>query len=30
MAKGPAMSREEAIQSIEVGIEVATEEIKMG
>ncbi|MFJ3387371.1 MULTISPECIES: nicotinate-nucleotide--dimethylbenzimidazole phosphoribosyltransferase [unclassified Lysinibacillus] len=30
MAKGPAMSREEAIQSIEVGIEVATEEIKNG
>ncbi|WP_285394526.1 nicotinate-nucleotide--dimethylbenzimidazole phosphoribosyltransferase [Lysinibacillus sp. fls2-241-R2A-57] len=30
MAKGPAMSREEAIQSIEVGIEVATEEIKKG
>ncbi len=30
MAKGPAMSREEAIQSIEVGIEVATGEIKNG
>ncbi len=30
MAKGPAMSREEAIRSIEVGIEVATAEIKKG
>lgn len=30
MAKGPAMSREEAIKSLEVGIEVATEEIKKG
>lgn len=30
MAKGPAMSREEAIQSIEVGIQVATEEINKG
>ena len=30
MAKGPAMSREEAIQSIEVGIEVATNEIRNG
>ncbi|RUL45657.1 nicotinate-nucleotide--dimethylbenzimidazole phosphoribosyltransferase [Lysinibacillus antri] len=30
MAKGPAMTREEAIQAIEVGIEVATEEIKKG
>lgn len=30
MAKGPAMTREEAIQSIEVGIEIATEEIKKG
>lgn len=30
MAKGPAMSREEAIKSIEVGIEVATEEIRKG
>ena len=30
MAQGPAMSREEAIQSIEVGIRVATEEIRKG
>lgn len=30
MAKGPAMTREEAIQSIEVGIEVANEQIKKG
>lgn len=30
MAQGPAMSREEAIQSIEVGIRVATEEITKG
>lgn len=30
MAKGPAMTREEAIKSLEVGIEVATEEIKKG
>ncbi len=30
MAKGPAMSREEAIQSIETGIEIANEEIKKG
>lgn len=30
MAKGPAMSREEAIKSLEVGIEVATDEIKKG
>lgn len=30
MAKGPAMSREEAVQAIEIGIEVATEEIKKG
>lgn len=30
MAKGPAMTREEAIRSIEVGIEVATEQIKNG
>lgn len=30
MAKGPAMTREEAIQSIEVGIEVANEQIKSG
>ena len=30
MAKGPAMSREEAIQSIEVGIEIANEEIQKG
>lgn len=30
MAKGPAMTREEAIQAIEVGIEVATEAIQNG
>ena len=30
MAKGPAMSREEAIKSIEVGIEMANEEIQKG
>ena len=30
MAKGPAMTREEAIQSIEVGIEIATSEITKG
>lgn len=30
MAKGPAMSREEAIRSIEVGIEVANEQIQQG
>ncbi|WP_445479738.1 nicotinate-nucleotide--dimethylbenzimidazole phosphoribosyltransferase [Lysinibacillus irui] len=30
MAKGPAMSKEEAIQAIEVGIYVATEEIAKG
>lgn len=30
MAKGPAMSREEAIKAIEVGIEVATEQINKG
>ena len=30
MAKGPAMTREEAIQSIEVGIEIATAEIAKG
>ncbi|MER2112257.1 MAG: nicotinate-nucleotide--dimethylbenzimidazole phosphoribosyltransferase [Solibacillus isronensis] len=30
MAKGPAMTREEAIQAIEVGIEVATEAIQSG
>lgn len=30
MAKGPAMTREEAIKSLEVGIEVATNEIKKG
>lgn len=30
MAKGPAMTREEAVSSIEVGIEIATEEIKKG
>lgn len=30
MAKGPAMSRKEAIQSIEVGIRVATAEIAQG
>lgn len=30
MAKGPAMTREEAIKSLEVGIEVATDEIKKG
>ncbi|ABR46692.1 Nicotinate-nucleotide--dimethylbenzimidazole phosphoribosyltransferase [Alkaliphilus metalliredigens QYMF] len=30
MAKGPAMSREEAIRALEVGIEVANEEIKNG
>lgn len=30
MAKGPAMTREEAIQSIEVGIEIATAEIQKG
>lgn len=30
IAKGPAMTREEAIRSLEVGIEIATEEIKKG
>lgn len=30
MAKGPAMTREEAIKSIEIGIEIANEEIKKG
>nr|WP_295970019.1 nicotinate-nucleotide--dimethylbenzimidazole phosphoribosyltransferase [uncultured Bacillus sp.] len=30
MAKGPAMTREEAILSIETGIEIANEEIKKG
>lgn len=30
MTKGPAMSREEAIQAIEAGIEVANEQIKNG
>ncbi|WP_427340064.1 nicotinate-nucleotide--dimethylbenzimidazole phosphoribosyltransferase [Caloranaerobacter sp. DY30410] len=30
MAKGPAMSREEAIKSLEVGIQVAEEQIKKG
>ncbi|RKD23602.1 nicotinate-nucleotide-dimethylbenzimidazole phosphoribosyltransferase [Caminicella sporogenes DSM 14501] len=30
MAKGPAMSREEAIRALEVGIEVAEEQIKKG
>ncbi|WP_249663559.1 nicotinate-nucleotide--dimethylbenzimidazole phosphoribosyltransferase, partial [Lysinibacillus fusiformis] len=30
MAQGPAMSREEAIQSIEVVIHVATDEITKG
>ncbi|WP_077210940.1 nicotinate-nucleotide--dimethylbenzimidazole phosphoribosyltransferase [Bacillus dakarensis] len=30
MAKGPAMTREEAVQAIEVGIEIANEEIKKG
>ncbi len=30
LSKGPAMSREEAVKAIEVGIEVATEEIKKG
>ncbi len=30
MAKGPAMSREEAIASIEVGIDIVEEEIKRG
>lgn len=30
MAKGPAMTREEAIRSIEVGIEVANEQVKNG
>ncbi len=30
MAKGPAMSREEAVKSLEVGIETAIEEIKKG
>ncbi|WP_019156120.1 nicotinate-nucleotide--dimethylbenzimidazole phosphoribosyltransferase [Robertmurraya massiliosenegalensis] len=30
MAKGPAMTREEAIQSLEVGIEMANEEIRKG
>ncbi|MGN4126083.1 nicotinate-nucleotide--dimethylbenzimidazole phosphoribosyltransferase [Lysinibacillus sphaericus] len=30
MAKGPAMTREQAIQAIEVGIEVATGEIRSG
>lgn len=30
MAKGPAMTREEAIKALEVGIEMATNEIKKG
>ncbi|WP_432407238.1 nicotinate-nucleotide--dimethylbenzimidazole phosphoribosyltransferase [Wukongibacter sp. M2B1] len=30
MAKGPAMTREDAIKALEVGIEIATEEIKKG
>ncbi|SDK18558.1 nicotinate-nucleotide--dimethylbenzimidazole phosphoribosyltransferase [Natronincola ferrireducens] len=30
MAKGPAMTREEAIKALEVGIEIANEEIKKG
>lgn len=30
MAKGPAMSREEAIRAIEVGIEIANEQVKNG
>ncbi|SHK16302.1 nicotinate-nucleotide--dimethylbenzimidazole phosphoribosyltransferase [Paramaledivibacter caminithermalis] len=30
MAKGPAMTRDEAIKALEVGIEIATEEIKKG
>ncbi|WP_066052313.1 nicotinate-nucleotide--dimethylbenzimidazole phosphoribosyltransferase [Robertmurraya korlensis] len=30
MAKGPAMTREEAIQSVEVGIEIANQEIAKG
>lgn len=30
MAKGPAMSREEAIRAIEAGIEVANEQVKQG
>lgn len=30
MAKGPAMSRQEAIQAIEVGIEIANEQVKQG
>ncbi len=30
MVKGPAMTREEAIRSIEIGIEIANEEIKKG
>jgi nicotinate-nucleotide--dimethylbenzimidazole phosphoribosyltransferase len=30
MAKGPAMTREEAIESLEVGIEIANEQIKKG
>lgn len=30
IAKGPAMSREEAVRSLEVGIEIATEEINKG
>ena len=30
MAKGPAMSREEAIKALEVGIEIATAEIEKG
>ncbi|QRN85296.1 nicotinate-nucleotide--dimethylbenzimidazole phosphoribosyltransferase [Clostridia bacterium] len=30
MAKGPAMSREEAVRAIEIGIEIATEEIQKG
>ncbi|WP_026478971.1 nicotinate-nucleotide--dimethylbenzimidazole phosphoribosyltransferase [Alkaliphilus transvaalensis] len=30
MAKGPAMTREEAVKSLEIGIEIATEEIKKG
>ncbi|MBO2535325.1 MULTISPECIES: nicotinate-nucleotide--dimethylbenzimidazole phosphoribosyltransferase [Rummeliibacillus] len=30
MAKGPAMTREEAIKALEVGIEIATKEIQQG
>lgn len=30
MAKGPAMTREEAVKALEVGIEIATEEIAKG